>query len=285
MSNEYLVNSDDLTGVADAIREKGGTNEQLVFPSGFVTAIEGISAGAGLNFEIVGGTKQPDSPKENTIWINTSTAITGWAFSAEQPESPAAGMVWIAVSASSTVAFNALKENTLQVYPIGAQQYVGGAWIYKDALVRQSGQWNAFRYYLFKSGNGEIVPLSIYKEGNADFSMDNSAISITYNYTQGDYCVALRTSGKIDFSKYSTLCMTATPSKLLNANYAWLGVTSSAFTSANWDNPPVTLSKKVKIPESSSEKTIKLDVSGVKSELYVALIFGGRMDIADIWLE
>lgn len=45
MSNEYLVNSDDLTGVADAIREKGGTNEQLVFPSGFVSAIENITCG------------------------------------------------------------------------------------------------------------------------------------------------------------------------------------------------------------------------------------------------
>lgn len=37
----------DLTAVADAIRTKGGTTEQLSFPDGFVSAVEGIQAGGG----------------------------------------------------------------------------------------------------------------------------------------------------------------------------------------------------------------------------------------------
>lgn len=45
MANEYLVNSDDLTAVADAIRNKGGTSEVLEFPSGFVSAVGSIEAG------------------------------------------------------------------------------------------------------------------------------------------------------------------------------------------------------------------------------------------------
>ena len=45
MANEYTVNAADLTSVANAIREKGGTSAQLVFPSGFVSAISGISTG------------------------------------------------------------------------------------------------------------------------------------------------------------------------------------------------------------------------------------------------
>lgn len=46
MANEYFVNSADLTAVADAIRAKGETTESLVFPSGFVTAIENIVCNA-----------------------------------------------------------------------------------------------------------------------------------------------------------------------------------------------------------------------------------------------
>lgn len=46
-----------LTSVADAIRARGGTSEQLAFPGGFVSAVEGIQAGGGTP-EIV----LPDTP-------------------------------------------------------------------------------------------------------------------------------------------------------------------------------------------------------------------------------
>ena len=45
MANEYAVNSADLTAVADAIRTKGETADQLVFPDGFAEAIANIKAG------------------------------------------------------------------------------------------------------------------------------------------------------------------------------------------------------------------------------------------------
>lgn len=43
--SEYLVNSYDLVSVADAIRERAQTSDQLVFPGGFVTAIAGMETG------------------------------------------------------------------------------------------------------------------------------------------------------------------------------------------------------------------------------------------------
>lgn len=43
----YKVNGSDLKSVADAIRTKGGTSAGLVFPDGFVTAIEDIPSGGG----------------------------------------------------------------------------------------------------------------------------------------------------------------------------------------------------------------------------------------------
>ena len=39
---EYLTNTTDLTKVASAIREKGGTSDPLVYPDGFASAVAGI---------------------------------------------------------------------------------------------------------------------------------------------------------------------------------------------------------------------------------------------------
>lgn len=41
---DYLTNDTDLKKVADAIRAKGGTSAQLVYPAGFVSAISGIKS-------------------------------------------------------------------------------------------------------------------------------------------------------------------------------------------------------------------------------------------------
>ena len=45
---EYLTNTNDLTLVADAIREKGGTTELLTYPDEFVIAIQAIQTGPEL---------------------------------------------------------------------------------------------------------------------------------------------------------------------------------------------------------------------------------------------
>ena len=47
MSTDYLVTDTELTSVANAIRTKGGTASQLVFPNGFVSAINAIPTGGG----------------------------------------------------------------------------------------------------------------------------------------------------------------------------------------------------------------------------------------------
>lgn len=96
--------------------------------------------GTALNFRVVGGTSAPSNPKENTIWVNTSTTITDWVFSATQPEA-ATGRVWFLTGASSTVEFNVLKKNRIQVYPSSAKQYVNGAWAKKEAQTYQGGAW------------------------------------------------------------------------------------------------------------------------------------------------
>ena len=65
---EYLTNTTDLTKVASAIREKGGTSDLLAYPDGFVTAIGNIQTG---------GTT-PGAPGDITFYDYDGTIVTSW---------------------------------------------------------------------------------------------------------------------------------------------------------------------------------------------------------------
>ena len=65
---ELLTNTTDLTKVASAIREKGGTSDSLVYPDGFVTAIGNIQTG---------GTT-PGAPGDITFYDYDGTIVTSW---------------------------------------------------------------------------------------------------------------------------------------------------------------------------------------------------------------
>ena len=105
MANEYSVNQSDLVSVANAIRTKGGTSETLVFPAGFVSAVQAIQAGGGgtipaalskdVNFydydgtllysytleEVQALTALPDGP------VHAGLVFDGWNYSLESVKS------------------------------------------------------------------------------------------------------------------------------------------------------------------------------------------------------
>ena len=66
---ELLTNTTDLTKVAAAIREKGGTSDPLVYPDGFVTAIGNIQTGGGTT---------PGAPGDITFYDYDGTIVTSW---------------------------------------------------------------------------------------------------------------------------------------------------------------------------------------------------------------
>lgn len=101
--------------------------------------MSGGGGGVGLNFKIVGN-PQPSNPAENTIWVDTDTEITGWAFNAEEPDG-AEGKMWIKIGTLSNVDFNALKKNDLTVHPMSAKQYINGAWQKVTCQSYQDGAW------------------------------------------------------------------------------------------------------------------------------------------------
>ena len=71
----YIVSDTNLTAVANAIRTKGGTSEQLEFPDDFVSAIGDIQTGGG-------GTDTLAELESNTLtsWTSTATEVGTYLF-------------------------------------------------------------------------------------------------------------------------------------------------------------------------------------------------------------
>lgn len=69
----------DLTAVADAIRTKGGTDAQLVFSSGFVSAVQAIETGGGNGVDVV-MTSTITNAEELRAAIAAGSGVTQFAF-------------------------------------------------------------------------------------------------------------------------------------------------------------------------------------------------------------
>ena len=232
--------------------------------------------GAPLNFKVVGGTSAPASPKENTIWVNTSTAITSWAFSATEPESPTEGMVWFVTGTNSPVEFNAIKKNGLHVYPISAKQYLNSAWVDKEAKTCQNGVWVGWITYLYDKGN-QYTSLtggwtSYGDSAKITFNSDHILLEIVsgYNETWG----MAYTKNKIDVTGISTLYFyidertsaDIAESSNSSSKYSTVGISTSPDVRTNgW-----TAYKRV--PSGTTQTLFEVDVSAYSGTYYVCIL-------------
>lgn len=245
----------------------------------------GAGTGAGLNFKVVGGTSAPSNPAENTIWVNTSTAITGWTFSATEPENPAEGMVWITTGAYSPVEFNALKKNGIMVYPMDAKQYVGGAWVDKTVKIYQGSVWKGLDLYLLDGGNkynaitgGWVSANSICKLFNHQSGTTSGvATQNTNGLTFGSDNTIVYTAKKIDLTDYNTLNVH------ISSNNGVFLISVKSAISGSLD----TSYAAYKYVSGSATGIISVDISSVKGEYYIAIGQDGayRGTVSKAWLE
>lgn len=201
-----------------------------------------VSGGGGtaLNFRVVGGTTEPSNPKENMIWVNTSTTISSWVFSATQPSNPSNGMVWISTGTSSTVEFNALKKNGIHVYPISAKQYVSGAWVDKIAMSYQNGEWVDWVTYLYKSSN-QFSEITGGWACNKNIKFFNMAVSGTIEC--GEYltvkassnsCYNATTVNKVNLTEFSKLLYDIAPDSSENDMFVYIHSITSGQLNENY---------------------------------------------------
>lgn len=241
----------------------------------------GGGGSGGLNFQVIGGTTAPNNPKENTIWVNTSTKITGWVFSATQPTG-ATGMVWISVGVSSPAAFNALKKNNnITIYPVSAKQYVSGAWVDKTAKSYQNGAWVYWwNGHLYEYGNqyesftGGWTSTG-YKGHNYNTQSNFNDDNIYIYATSGSAVGGVGTANKIDLSGRTKLKLLYDAS---SANGSHLSVLKNK--SDDIANAPLAKATLV----TGTSQTVTLDITDI-AEGYVAITSKTPVYIYDVWME
>ena len=243
----------------------------------------GGSSGAPLNFKVVGGTIQPGSPAENTIWVNTDTTITSWVFNSSQPENLTEGLVWIETKPGGTVVFNALKENGIYVYPFLVRQYVTDQWTTHDAFIYQNGTWVQFskkRFYILNGSETADYTGGWTKGGNAYAGTTSEKDGIylkTSSSASGSYRM---TTGISDFAKYSSLKITQTTK--VNGHYFRLVDSSGnklAEASTYTDKSPVVID--LSGLNLSSDKLYRFGIYGSQ----VGGTSGASTKVTHIWLE
>lgn len=231
----------------------------------------------GLNFKVVGGTTAPSNPKDNTIWVNTNVPITGWTFSATQPEAPADGKdgpVWFQTSAASTVEFNALKKNVIQVYPVSASQYISGEWAAKTAKSWQYSKWaDWWNGELYQDGN-EYTAITGGWIGTPKGYASDANTAGTPTITRGEEAMTMQmatlagamihTAKKIDLTDYSTLVfdgiVTGATAYASQCNFrVWSDIGTYSTSNAVATE---TIQRNV-------DGEVTLDISGLRGEYYV----------------
>lgn len=164
----------------------------------------------GLNFKVVAYATEEallaEAPKENTIGVITETPMTGWVVDVNEPTAPVNGVVWISTGTPSTVEFNALKKNGIQVHPIYAKQYVSGAWVDKTAKSYQGGEWvDWWNGELYSPGNEwENITGGWVLLGDGTLHKTDEYMKLTPKVA-GAYTAWAKTVNTVDLSKYNTL--------------------------------------------------------------------------------
>jgi len=243
------------------------------------------SGGTALNFKVIGGESAPPNPTNNTIWVNTSADITSWEFSSVQPSSPTNGMVWITTGTASTAAFNALKKNSVMVYPQSAKQYIDGAWVEKEARTYQGGTWNEWRLYLYKHGQeyADITGGWVSVQAQGGYPMGNAVRGTDYlladsNWVDnvGGTSVGWTFNNPIDVTNYKTLKFVVTTNQALNSRVSLYTGTSYVSTGTAFVDCP-----------HGTEKEFSLDISNVSGSYKVCLSTwsGTDMKIHKVWIE
>lgn len=257
--------------------------------------------GEELNFEVVGGTVAPESPVENTIWVNTDVAISSWVFSANQPTSPVEGMVWLRASISSSAPINILKENSIYVYPDSCKQYLSGEWVNMDAMTYQNGEWLQWYIYLLKDGALTDLGLGLGTNVQGGWTGYGNG-SITY--TEGD-CLCLnvaagknaigsatRTTNTIDLTPYRELRVRVKDFSATGANPGSFALIVGGTSAYQGSGGTRAASIGTGFADMYIGQIISLDISNVTGSYYVILAAshfgnttaqGGRVDIDQIY--
>ena len=288
---KIITDTQHYSDIAAAIRIKNET-ETLYKPSEMAPAILAIQGGgADLNFEVVGGTTQPENPKENTIWVNTDQEITGWSFSGIALSEPNEGVVWFEIGDYNSVGVNILTENEAFVYPLNAKQYVDGSWTVVPAKTYSNSQWLEWFTYLI---NGNNLCTAITGGWTArglkvtQYGAPATAPTITKNengiqvYLASNGDGIYMTANKINLSGYTKLVFEVESSVAPNGENSWLNV--NAWTAIGTYQQDNCIYNKRFYP--GNDQSIQIPINTTQScHIGFGIYNGGTINVKSVYLE
>ena len=239
--------------------------------------------GVELNFEVVGN-PQPETAADNTLWVDTDTPISGWIFSAEEPENPEPGLVWFLTATYSNAKFNALKKDSIMVYPMLTKQYVSDSWVDKTTKQKQGDEWVEW-------WNGMLFDYGDITHVTGGWTTFETPMNVTVNEDGSWFIRATKhnvinthvTVNSFDLTPYKSLCFVGT----LKTGFQYLGIIRKSDTTHS--GPTDTLANYSAISTGTPENPIKIDVSLINEEC--RFVFGsysatlGEFDLKQMWLE
>ena len=210
--------------------------------------------GGGLNLKVVGGTTQPANPRENTIWVNTTTAITGYVLSPTRPENGTEGLVWLK-TADTGVEINVGRKNAVLLHLAMSQVYRGGSWTTVEGYVHKSSAWVQFGFLaLYKDG--------VFSTGHTEKVIKGSIQYADTYYTAttnggGNAGEAYVVFGPLSLDGCNTVTMRAkfVSTKVINTRFAIMIAKDANATRSN-----AALKTEVDI-KNYVENTVSLDIS------------------------
>lgn len=197
MANEYSVNQADLIAVADAIRTKGKTTDAMMFPEGFVAAVEGIKGGGVTAEAYESEDALPSSATDGEIAVISSTAVGEVYVQNEEPGEPQEGDVWVTFVIAGNVPVVA---GNVTIYPMKAFQYIDGVWASVDMKMYKDGEWvaGAVDTVIYMPGN-EAEDITGGWEASSSLNLRKETTRMAFD--QG----FVSTAKKIDLTPYSLL--------------------------------------------------------------------------------
>lgn len=240
--------------------------------------------GGGLNLKVVGGTTQPANPRENTIWINTATAITGYALSPTQPQTGTEGLVWLK-TAGTGVEINVGRKNAVLLHLASGMLYTGASWKDVECSAFSNGVWTQFsflRIYLYNAGD-QCVALTggwkIVNHGGGTSKLLDGYIEVSHS--GGNNRISnIHTVSKVNITGYSKLCAELEVADVEDSR----GTSFGLGTGLVLQGGEFTAKTVIKKP-SDGPTIVSVDISSAKSNYVIFYAENTTAKISAVWLE
>lgn len=265
MANEYAVNAADLLEVAEAIREKGETEDTIIFPTGFVETIKAIKV-SGVNAKAYEEEDAlPTYAEEGNISIISTTDARDVYAQIAEPADPQNGDLWILFSADGTLPSVA---GNITIYPTKAYQYISGVWTDVAMKVYKDGTWvdaTADVIIYTPSDESEEITGGWYASSATGFVKDTQSMQFINGYVS--------TALKIDITHYSILKVEMRCSSSL-VSYVGVGETPTEFAkySATGTDETTYYTRVVDLEDLAGEYYVLIQSKSTSSVTYVSKV-------------